>query len=137
MHASVCPSLTGTGLNPLYAMKQAVPKPISWGCGVIFYYHLAESIFPQGQDLSAQLWSNTMSRKKKILALVLHDLDRLAMWLSMAFLVLALIGDIVFDKPSGEYRYLFGYAVKALVISFVLRILPVFLGLETVTKNQE
>lgn len=78
-----------------------------------------------------------MSRKKKILALVLHDLDRLAMWLFMAFLVFALIGDTVFDKPSGEYRYLFGYAVVALVISFVLRILPVFLGLETVTKNQE
>ncbi|NLY14875.1 MAG: hypothetical protein GXZ05_00640 [Gammaproteobacteria bacterium] len=78
-----------------------------------------------------------MSRKKKILALVLHDLDRLAMWLSMAFLVLALIGDTVFDRPGGEYRYLFGYAMVALVISFVLRVLPVFLGLETVTKNQE
>ena len=74
-----------------------------------------------------------MSRKKKILALILHDLDRLAMWLFMAFLVFALIGDSVFDKPSGEYRY----AVVALVTSFALRILPVFLGLETVTKNQE
>lgn len=78
-----------------------------------------------------------MSRKKKILALVLHDLDRLAMGLSLAFLVLALIGDTVFNKPSGEYRYLFGYAVLALVISFVLRVLPVFIGLETVTKNKE
>lgn len=78
-----------------------------------------------------------MSRKKKILALVLHDLDRLAMGLFMAFLVLALIGDTLFDKPSGEYRYLFGYAVVALVTSFALRVSPVFLGLETATKNQD
>lgn len=78
-----------------------------------------------------------MSRKKKILAIIFKDLDRLFMTMSIGFFIVAIIGDTLFDKPSGEYRYLFIYAALALAASFTCRITQIFLESEETTQAQK
>lgn len=69
-----------------------------------------------------------MSRKKKILTLILEDLKKLFMGMSLVFFGFAIIGNDIFENATRDYRYLMVYALASLVASFVLAIATAFVA---------
>lgn len=77
-----------------------------------------------------------MSKKRRILTLILEDLKKLFMVMSVVFFGFAIIGNDIAENATRDYRDLLGYALASLVASFVLAVATAFVAAATKAERE-
>ena len=121
--------LAGSDQKSLYATKQVMSDHLA-GSGVNLL-PLRKAFFrkDQGRFRSKPgMEQYFMSRKRRLLILILEDMKKFSMIMSGALFGFAIIGNDIVENATRDYRYLLGYALAALIASFVLAVATAFIA---------